>query len=167
MSVSACIFFIAFVKPIRSLYWSNVYQQDHRSGCLLKHFIGKMRDPGNEVALDRADQSLSTGPQLNCHATKTTWAVRMTLSPSLKLMKKYQQFSSVCHLTSCKKAKSNRGRRPYPGKNSFLFTSCQQILRDHRCWFHGKYGEQRLVKRPNVFRLNGWLAFTEILVRLL
>ena len=39
MSVSASLFFIAFVKPIRSLYWSNVYQQDHRSGCLLIHFI--------------------------------------------------------------------------------------------------------------------------------
>ena len=31
--------FILFVKPIRSLYWSNVHRQDHRSGCLLKHFI--------------------------------------------------------------------------------------------------------------------------------
>ena len=39
VSVSAFIFFIAFVKSIRSLYSSNVYQQDHRSGCLLIHFI--------------------------------------------------------------------------------------------------------------------------------
>ena len=32
--------FILFVKPIRSLYWSNVHRQDHRSGCLLNwHFI--------------------------------------------------------------------------------------------------------------------------------
>ena len=36
VSVSASIFFIA-----RSLYWFNVYQQDHRSGCLLIHFIRK------------------------------------------------------------------------------------------------------------------------------
>ena len=39
VSVSTSIFFILFVKPIRSLHWSDVYQQDYRSGCLLKHFI--------------------------------------------------------------------------------------------------------------------------------
>ena len=38
MSTSAFIFFILYVKPIRSLYWSNVHQRDHRSGCLLKRF---------------------------------------------------------------------------------------------------------------------------------
>ena len=35
VSVSAFIFFILFVEPIRSLHWSNVYQQDHCSGCCL------------------------------------------------------------------------------------------------------------------------------------
>ena len=40
VSVSqAFIFFIFHMKPIRSLYRSNVYQQDHRSACLLIYFI--------------------------------------------------------------------------------------------------------------------------------
>ena len=39
LNILRCVgFFILFVKPIRSLYWSNLYQQDHRSGCLLKRF---------------------------------------------------------------------------------------------------------------------------------
>ena len=33
-------------------YWSNVYRQDHRSGCLFKHFIGKYTS-FNEISESR------------------------------------------------------------------------------------------------------------------
>ena len=38
VSVFAFVFFILYVKPIRSLLIQRI-PADHRSGCLLKHFI--------------------------------------------------------------------------------------------------------------------------------
>ena len=37
--VSASIFFILYMWSRLDHHWSNVHQQDHRSGCLLKRFI--------------------------------------------------------------------------------------------------------------------------------
>ena len=39
VAVSHFIFFFFFMWHRLDHYWSNVYQTDHRFGCLLKHFV--------------------------------------------------------------------------------------------------------------------------------
>ena len=52
MSTSASIFFILYVKPIRSLLIQRT-QRDHRSGYLLKRFICKLKHQRSRVLEER------------------------------------------------------------------------------------------------------------------